>query len=468
MKQQFGVLGLGVMGANLALNVERNGLSVAVYNRSYERTEDLLEGDARGKNIVGFETLEAFVEALETPRRILLMVKAGAPVDSVIEALRPLLAEGDILIDGGNSHFPDTDRRAEALGAGGIHFFGMGVSGGEEGALNGPSLMPGGDRETYRHLQPVLEKIAAVADTGPCVTYVGAGSAGHFVKMVHNGIEYGDMQLIAEAYDLMRRVLGMSTAEIAATFADWNRGELESYLIEIAGKVVNFPDDRDRSRPLIDAILDRAGQKGTGKWTTGAALDLGVPVPTITAAVDARILSGMKEIRAAAARVYADGVKAAGIDRGEALEALRASLYAAKISSYAQGFDLMRRADAEYGYGLVPDEIARIWKAGCIIRARFLDRIREAFRREPDLEHLLLDEAFRADVERRVADWRRTVVLAVECGLPVPALSASLAYFDGFRRERLPANLIQALRDFFGAHTYERVDRAGTFHTEWE
>ncbi|MBN2490823.1 MAG: NADP-dependent phosphogluconate dehydrogenase [Planctomycetes bacterium] len=468
MKQQFGVVGLGVMGANLALNIERNGFSVAVYNRSRDRTRALLEGDGRGRNLVGHPSLEALVGALETPRRLLLMVKAGAPVDELIAALELHFAPGDILIDGGNSHFADTDRRERALASRGIHFFGLGVSGGEEGALRGPSLMPGGDREAYRHLEPVLLKIAARADTGPCVTYVGAGSAGHFVKMVHNGIEYGDMQLIAEAYDLMRHALGMTTTEIAATLGEWNRGELASYLIEITAKVVDFPDDQGTGGPLIDRILDRAAQKGTGKWASAAALELDVPVPTITAAVDARILSAMKELRAAAAAAYAAGVKPAAVARPVALERLRAALYAAKISLYAQGFDLLRRADAEHDYGLLPAELARIWKAGCIIRARFLDRIREAFEREPDLEHLLLDATFRADVAERAEAWRQTVVLAVECGLPTPALAASLAYFDGFRRERAPANLIQAQRDFFGAHTYERLDRPGAFHTDWE
>jgi 6-phosphogluconate dehydrogenase len=467
MGQAIGVIGLAVMGENLALNVERNGFPVAVYNRSYDKTAAFVEGRARGTNVVGAETLSAFVAALERPRRILLMVKAGSPVDAVIEDLKPLLRPGDVVIDGGNSHFSDTDRRLAALEPGGITFVGMGVSGGEEGALWGPSLMPGGDQATYTRLEPILTRIAAQADSGPCVTWVGTGSAGHFVKMVHNGIEYGDMQLIAESYDLMRHGLGLSSVEIADTFAAWNEGELKSFLIEITAKIVAFPDDQRTRKVLIDQILDAAGQKGTGKWTTAAALDLGVPVPTITAAVDARILSSMKPLRVQGAKAYRLPPRPVRTGKRALLGQIRAALYASKICSYAQGFHLLARASAEHRYGTRLPEIARIWKGGCIIRAVFLDKIRRAFERNLDLENLLLDRELAKEVRGRVDDWRRTVVLAFELGIAPPAMAASLAYFDSFRRERLPANLIQAQRDLFGAHTYERIDRPGVFHTNW-
>ena len=469
MGQQLGVYGLGVMGRNLALNVEEHGFSVAVFNRDPGATAALLSGPGAGRQFVGTREVGEFVAALERPRRILLMVPAGKPVDDVLAQLRPLLDNDDVVIDGGNSHYPDTERRLTTLDGTGIRFFGMGVSGGEEGARHGPSLMPGGDRRTYEHLRPILEKVAAQADTGPCVTWCGARSAGHFVKMVHNGIEYGDMQLIAEAYDLMRHGLGLPASEIADVFGEWNAGELQSFLIEITARIVNFPDDRGRGRkPLVDAILDRAGQKGTGKWTTGAALDLGVPIPTITAAVDARIVSSQKALRIRAAKAYGKPVRPSRSGRKAAVARIRSALYASKICSYAQGFDLLRRGSEELGYGTDLAEIARIWKAGCIIRARFLDKIRDAFQADPDLPNLLLDDGFRRDIRRRAEDWRKTVSLAVGLGLPVPAMSASLAYFDSFRRERLPANLIQAQRDFFGAHRYERVGEEGTMiHTDW-
>jgi len=467
MAQAIGVIGLGVMGENLALNIERNGFPVAVYNRSYDRTAAFMRERARGKSVVGAATLAELVAALDSPRRILLMVKAGSPVDAVIAEIRPHLDAGDILIDGGNSRFSDTDRRMAVLEPTGIKFVGMGVSGGEEGALWGPSIMPGGDEAIYRRLEPILTKIAAVADSGPCVTFVGAGSAGHFVKMVHNGIEYGDMQLIAESYDLMRHGLELSTAEIADTFAAWNEGELKSFLIEITAKVVDFPDDRGTRKPLIDQIRDAAGQKGTGKWTTEAALDLGVPIPTITAAVDARILSAMNDVRPRAARAYKSSFKPVRSAKRAIVEQIRAALYAAKICSYAQGFHLLMRASAEHRYGVRLGEIARIWKGGCIIRAVFLDKIRQAFDRAPGLPNLLLDKDFAKAVRGRVDEWRKTVALAVKLGVTPPAMTASLAYFDSLRRARLPANLIQAQRDFFGAHTYERLDREGVFHTDW-
>ena len=468
MKQQFGVIGLGVMGQNLALNLERNHVPVAVYNRSFEKTRAFMETRARGKEVFGPETLMELVAALERPRRVLLMVKAGEAVDAVIAELKPLLEPGDILIDGGNSHFQDTARREKDLVAAGLGFFGMGVSGGEEGALRGPSLMPGGgDAKTYRLLEPVLTRIAARSDSGPCVTHVGRSGAGHFVKMVHNGIEYGDMQLIAEAYDLMRNALGMPPGEIASTFADWNTGELRSYLVEITARIVDFPDDRGTGQPLVDMILDRAGQKGTGRWTTEAALSLSVPVPTLTAAVDARILSSMKAERGVVAGVHGGDFRLEGLDRQEVLGWIRSALLAAKICAYAQGFDLMRHADAAYGYSLDLAEIARIWKAGCIIRAALLDRIRQAYAGEPDLVNLVVSEAFRTEIRECMAGVRQTLDLGLGLGFALPAMAASQTYFDGLRRARGPANLIQAQRDYFGAHTYERVDREGVFHTNW-
>jgi 6-phosphogluconate dehydrogenase len=467
MAQQIGLIGLAVMGENLALNIERNGFPIAVYNRSYEKTDALLNGRAKGKNFVGAKTPAEFVAALERPRRIITMVKAGGPVDAVIDELRPLLEPGDIVVDGGNSHFTDTDRRVAALEPTGIKFFGMGVSGGEEGALWGPSIMPGGDEATYRHLEPILTKIAAKADSGPCVTYVGKKSAGHFVKMVHNGIEYGDMQLIAESYDLLRYGLGLGSAEIADVFSDWNAGDLQSFLIEITAQIVNFKDDQGGRKPLIDNIVDAAGQKGTGKWTTQAALDLGVAIPTITAAVDARIMSSQRATRLLAAKVYPPAPKPIKTGKKAAIAQIRAALYASKICSYAQGFVLLAEASRTFGYGVKLDEMARIWKGGCIIRAIFLDKIRQAFGRDPALANLLLDRDFAKAMKTRAGDWRKTVQLGIKLGIGLPAMSASLAYFDSFRRARVPANLIQGQRDFFGAHTYERLDRKGIFHTEW-
>jgi 6-phosphogluconate dehydrogenase len=467
MAQHIGVIGLAVMGENLALNIERNGFPIAVYNRSYDKTATFLSGRANGKNVVGAKTIAEFTTALERPRRIIALVKAGGPVDAVVEELKPYLQAGDIVVDGGNSHFPDTDRRLAALAPTGIKFFGMGVSGGEEGALWGPSLMPGGDQETYRHLEPVLTKISAKADSGPCVAYVGAKSSGHFVKMVHNGIEYGDLQLIAEAYDILRHGLGLSPAEIADIFASWNEGDLQSFLIEITAKVVAFPDDKKTRKVLIDQIADVAGQKGTGKWTTQTALDLGVPIPTITAAVDARILSAMRPIRLETAKVFKAPVTALKSGKKAVIAQIRAALYASKIMSYAQGFDLLGSASRQFEYGVRLSEMARIWKGGCIIRAVFLDRIREAYERNPGLSNLILDKEFARDIRARADDWRKAVSLGVRLGIALPAMSASLAYFDGLRRARVPANLIQGERDFFGAHTYQRLDREGTFHTDW-
>ena len=467
--QAFGVVGLEVMGRNIALNIERNGFPIAVYNRTYSKTEHFINELAKGKNAKGAKTVKEFVELLERPRRILLMVKAGAPVDAVIDELKPYLQPGDIVIDGGNSLFSDTERREQQLRPTGIKFFGMGVSGGEEGALWGPSLMPGGDRESYNHLQPILTKIAAKSDSGPCVTYVGERGAGHFVKMVHNGIEYGDMQLIAEAYDLLKNVAGLDNAQLQQTFADWNTGDdLKSFLIEITSKVINFQDPDGTGKPLVELILDKAGAKGTGKWTTQTALDLGVAIPTITAAVDARSISALKDERAAASKsLTGPAAQRMTGDVKAFVNDVRCALYCSKICSYAQGFAMMAAADKQFGYGLNMVEIARIWKAGCIIRAVFLDEIMKAFREEPQLANLLVAKRFRDAIAARQEAWRKVVATAIANGIPTPAFSASLAYYDSYRRERLPANLIQAQRDFFGAHTYERTDKPGVFHTEW-
>ena len=465
---QVGMLGLAVMGENLAQNIERNGYSVAVFNREPSKV-DAFMSRAAGRRFLGAHSFEEFVKALERPRKIILLVKAGEPVDWTIGQLKPYLEPGDIVIDGGNSHFKDTERRERALKAEGINFIGSGVSGGEEGALWGPSLMPGGDRAAYEQIRPVWESIAAKVDDGPCVTYIGPGGAGHFVKMVHNGIEYGDMQLIAEAYDLMRRLLGLSAAEMADVFDEWNRGELESYLIEITAKILRVRDDRT-GRPLVDVVLDRAGQKGTGRWTTETALELGVVIPTIDAAVNARSLSARKDERVEASRrIKGPGAAPPPGDTKAFVGAVRDALYASKICSYAQGMNLIRAGSEAYGWNINLGETARIWKGGCIIRARFLGRIKEAYQRRPDLPNLLLDEEFNAWVERAQANWRGVVAAAVRAGVPVPGMSASVAYFDMFRTADLPLNLTQAQRDFFGAHTYERADEPGNFiHTEWE
>jgi 6-phosphogluconate dehydrogenase len=406
------------------------------------------------------------MSALEPPRRVLMMVPAGPAVDSVIDHLRPHCKPGDILIDGGNSLFSDTDRRTDALAADGLHFVGAGVSGGEEGALLGPSIMPGGSAESWAALRPVFRAIAAKAEDGePCVAHMGPRGAGHYVKMVHNGIEYGDMQLIAEVYDLLSRGAGMSAADIAEVFAGWNAGELKSYLVEITAKVLERVDT-DTGRPLVDLILDEAQQKGTGKWMSQNGFDIGAPIPTVNAAVEARLLSAIKSERVAASAVLA-GPRPAGLDRDRLIAAAREALYASKIMSYAQGMAMLRMASAEYGYGIDPGEVASVWRAGCIIRATLLADIRAAFRRTPDLANLLLDPAFSDAVASRQDRWRHVVQTAVGAGIPVPAMSASLAYYDSYRSARLPANLTQAQRDFFGAHTYRRLDRDGVFHTEW-
>jgi 6-phosphogluconate dehydrogenase len=459
------VVGLGVMGANLARNFASRGHAVAVFNRTTSVAHELAAAHPEAGLRV-CETLEQLVAALAPPRRIVLMVPAGPVVDAMIDALDPLLGAEDVVIDGGNSLFTDTDRRAERAAARPWRFVGMGVSGGEEGALRGPSIMPGGDPEAWERLRPLLESIAARSESGPCVTHCGLGSAGHFVKMVHNGIEYGDMQLIAETAVLLRSGLGIGAAEAADVFTAWNEGELESYLIEITAKILRTPDPNDPGAPLLDAILDRAGQKGTGRWTVKAALDLGVAMPTVSAAVDARVMSANVEGRVAAEAAFGAHA-AARLDTIDSND-LRDALYASKIASYTQGFELMTRASAEYGYQTNLGEVARIWKAGCIIRARFLDRVRAAF--EQDGERLLvMAPDFREDLAGRVPAWRRVVAAAQGAGLPVPGLAASLAWFDTLTTAQGSASLIQAQRDFFGSHTYERRDAPGVpVHTSWE
>jgi 6-phosphogluconate dehydrogenase len=463
----FGLIGLAVMGQNLVLNVERNGFSVAVYNRTAERTKEFMAEQATGKQIKAAYSVEELVQLLEKPRKIMAMVKAGAPVDAVIDQLKPHLEPGDLIIDGGNSFFGDTERRAKDLDAMGLLYIGTGVSGGEYGALWGPSIMPGGQREAYALVEPIFTAIAARVNGDPCVTYIGPRGSGHYVKMVHNGIEYGDMQLIAEAYDILHRVGGLSAQKLHEVFAEWNQGELESYLIEITADIFARMDD-ETGKPLVDMILDEAKQKGTGKWTSQNALDLGAPTPTINAAVESRIISAYKDERVAASTVLFGPAVQYKDDRDELIQAMRKALYSAKICSYAQGFTLLKTASEEYDYDLKLGEIATIWRGGCIIRAKFLNRIREAYERNPDLPNLLLDPGFKADVESGQEALRFVIKTAVENGIPCLAFSSALAYFDAYRTARLPANLTQAQRDYFGAHTYRRVDKEGVFHTEWQ
>jgi 6-phosphogluconate dehydrogenase len=471
-ERHVGVFGLAVMGENLTLNIERNGFPVAVFNRTPARTEAFMQERAPGLDITASTSVEEFVNSLVRPRRIILMVKAGPPVDAVIAELVPFLDQGDMIIDGGNSFFLDTERRDKELAAKGYHFVGMGISGGEEGALWGPSLMPGGPDEAYQVLEPMLTAIAAKTEAGPCVTHIGPGGSGHYVKMVHNGIEYGDMQLIAEAYDIMRKALQMEPPEMADVFERWNKGRLSSYLIEITAAVLSYIDV-DTGKPLVDVILDEAEQKGTGRWTSQNALELATPVPTIDAAVFARCISAMKEQRVEASKVLhgPEGAdQAEAHDRAEkdkVLAALEDGLYFAKVSSYAQGMALLRAASKAYNYNLNLSEIARIWKGGCIIRAKLLDPIRKAFSDNPDLENLLLAPEFTPVVNETAAGCRAVVRLARQAGIPCPAHSASLDYVESYRQARLPANLTQAQRDYFGAHTYRRTDKPGIFHTEW-
>lgn len=467
-KRTFGVIGLAVMGENIALNVERNGYPIAVYNRSADKTEKFMATRAVGKDVKAAYSLEEFVQALESPRKILVMVKAGGPVDAVIGQLKPLLAEGDMIIDGGNSLYEDTERRTKDLEASGLGFVGMGVSGGEEGALNGPSLMPGGTEAAYRELEPIVTKIAAQVDDGPCVTYIGPGGAGHYVKMVHNGIEYGDMQLIAEAYNLLSAA-GLSAMELHEVFTAWNKTEeLDSFLIEITADIFKKIDP-ETDKPLVELILDCAGQKGTGRWTIVSSLELGVPIPTMYAAVNARVMSSFKDERIAASKELAAPEKTFSGDVKTFIDQVRDALYCSKMCSYAQGMALLGKASDEYGYNLDLGEMARIWKGGCIIRAGFLNKIKAAYVENPELANLLLAPEFKQSIIDRQAAWRTVLVTANELGIPVPAFSASLDYFDSYRQASLPQNLTQAQRDYFGAHTYERIDKpkGEFFHTEW-
>ena len=462
----FGIIGLGTMGRNLALNIESRGVRVAVWNRETDWISTFLD-EHRGAAFTGAPTLEELVAALERPRRVMMMIPAGAPVDQMIAKLRPLLQAGDVLIDGGNSWFEDTRRREAELRGAGIQFMGCGVSGGEDGARFGPSLMPGGSVEAYRSVREIFEAIAARSEAGPCVTHVGPDGAGHFVKMVHNGIEYADMQLIAESWDLLRRAAGLSLPSTAAVFERWNTGPLESFLIELTARVSRVPDP-ETGQYLVDMVLDEAAQKGTGRWTAQVALELGVPVPTIAAAIDARVLSSMKAERVDASRVFGDHtVRSHASNRDEIIEHAERALYAARVCAYAQGMALIRAASRKYGWNVVLSEIARIWKAGCIIRARLLDPIRHAFESAPELPNLLVAPGVASIVHDAQRAWRRTVTVAAEMGIPVPAHATALAYFDSYRTARLPQNLTQAQRDAFGAHTYVRTDRPGSIHSDW-
>ena len=466
---KIGMIGLAVMGENLAMNIERNGFPIAVFNRDPAKVDNFV-ARTQGKRVIPTKSPEEFVRSLERPRKVILLVKAGDPVDWTIDQIKPFLEAGDIVIDGGNSYFGDTERREKALKAEGFNFIGSGVSGGEKGALWGPSLMPGGDRDAYEQIRPIWEAIAAKVDDGPCVTYIGPGGAGHFVKMVHNGIEYGDMQLIAESYDIMRTVLGLGAAEMADIFDEWNRGDLESFLIEITAKILRVKD-RETGKPLVDLVLDKAGQKGTGKWTIQVALDLGVVIPTIDAAIVTRTLSSHKEERLEASKqISGPGRTTSTLDKKAMIDAIHDALYASKICSYAQGMNLIRAGSENWKWNINLGEVSRIWKGGCIIRAQFLDKIKQAYQRRSDLPNLLLDPDFKAWVEAAQSNWRFAVTTAMQQGVPVLAMASSLNYFDMYRTANLPLNLTQAQRDFFGSHTYVRTDKPeqGPVHTEWE
>lgn len=467
-KPQIGVVGMAVMGKNLALNIESRGYSVAIYNRTGSKTEKVV-ADHPDKNLVPSYTIEDFVNSLETPRRIILMVKAGAPTDATIKSLLPHLDKGDVLIDGGNTFFQETMRRNEELDNSGINFIGMGVSGGEKGALEGPSLMPGGQKEAYDLVEPILKKIAAKAKDGEaCVTYVGPNGAGHYVKMVHNGIEYGDMELIAESYNLMRNLLGLSNDEISDVFNEWKDGELKSYLIDITADILTRKDDLGTGKPIVDVILDRAGNKGTGKWSSQSALELGVPQSLITESVYARYISAMKDERVAASQVLPNPEFDLGdVDKKELVEKIRRALYFSKIMSYAQGFEQLRVASENYDWNLNYGDMAKIWREGCIIRAQFLQKITDAYEKNPELKNLMLDDYFKKIVEEYQNDVRDIAALAIKAGVACPGFSSAITYYDQYRSAHLPANIIQAQRDYFGAHTYERTDREGIYHYEW-
>ncbi|WP_342414813.1 NADP-dependent phosphogluconate dehydrogenase [Paenibacillus sp. FSL R10-2782] len=465
-KQQIGVIGLAVMGKNLALNIESRGFTVSVFNRSPEKTHDLIK-EAEGKKLTGTFSIEEFVNSLESPRKILIMVQAGKATDATIEQLVPHLDKGDIIIDGGNAYFPDTQRRSKELEEKGLRFIGTGVSGGEEGALNGPAIMPGGQESAYKLVEPILTAISAKVDGDPCCTYIGPDGAGHYVKMVHNGIEYGDMQLIGEAYHLLKSVLNVNAEELHEIFTEWNKGELDSYLIEITADIFSQYDS-ETGKPMVDVILDAAGQKGTGKWTSQSALDLGVPLSMITESVFSRFLSAMKDERIAASKVLSGpNAESFSGDKKEFIESVRKALFASKIVSYAQGFAQMRAASDEYDWDLKYGKIAMIFRGGCIIRSQFLQNIKDAYDRDPALKNLLLDSYFKNVVETYQNAWRQVISVAVSQGIPVPGFSSALAYYDSYRTERLPANLLQAQRDYFGAHTFKRVDKEGVFHHQW-
>jgi 6-phosphogluconate dehydrogenase len=465
-KQNIGVVGVGVMGRSLALNFESKGFSVSVYDLSAEKVKEVIEHNP-GKKLFGTANIEEFVQSLESPRKILLMVNAGGITDKAIESLLPYLDKGDILIDGGNSFYQDTIRRNKELEEKGFLFIGAGVSGGEEGALKGPAIMPSGQKEAYDAVGPMLTAISAKVNGDPCCTYIGPNGAGHYVKMVHNGIEYSDMQLICETYHLMKQLLGLSTDELHETFAEWNKGELDSYLIEITADIFT-KKDQETGKPLVDVILDTAGQKGTGKWTSQSALDLGIPLSVITESVFARFISAMKEERVKASNILQGPAKQEfSGNKKEFIELVRKSLYLSKIVSYAQGFSQLKVASEEYNWNLRPGEIAMIFRGGCIIRAQFLQNIKDAYDRNPNLDNLLLDEYFHSIVENYQEAAREVVTVAIKAGVPVPGLASAIAYYDSYRSEVLPANLLQAQRDYFGAHTYQRNDREGTFHTDW-
>ena len=466
-KADIGLWGLAVMGQNLVLNMENKGFTVAVYNRTTQKVKDFIQGSAANKNIIGADNVSDFISALAKPRKVMLMVKAGRPVDMVIEQIVPFLEKGDLIIDGGNSHYPDTNRRCRELEEKSLLFVGTGISGGEEGALKGPSIMPGGSKEAYALIEPIFTKIAAKVNSAPCCIYIGPDGAGHFVKMVHNGIEYADMQLIAEAYYIMKNVLGSSTDQIQQTFAEWNQGPLSSYLIEITADILSKKDP-ETGNPLLEMILDKAGQKGTGAWTAQTALELGVPTPTIAEAVFARCISAIKTERIAAAKLLSASDAEFTGQRHDFVRAVHDALYASKICAYAQGFALMAAAAKQYDWALDFGQIAMIWRAGCIIRARFLDAIKDAFDREAGLANLMLDAYFKDILASTQANWRKVVATATQLGSPAPACASALSYFDSYRSEQLWANMIQAQRDYFGAHTYERIDKEGTFHTDWQ
>ncbi|MBL4845310.1 MAG: NADP-dependent phosphogluconate dehydrogenase [Planctomycetes bacterium] len=470
-QSQIGLAGLAVMGQNLALNIAEKGFPISVWNRSPAKVDaTVARAEEEGKGdypLQGFHDVAEFVQSIKKPRCVIMLIKAGKPVDATIEVLSAHLEEGDMIIDGGNEWFPNTERRAAAAKERGIEYIGMGVSGGEEGARHGPSMMPGGPREAWDRVAPIFEKVAAQTDSGPCVTYIGPGGAGNYVKMIHNGIEYGDMQLISEAYELLKTLGGLGNEELQAVFEEWNGGELESFLIEITAQIFARKDDQGAGGHVVDHILDKTGMKGTGRWTIQEAAGKSVPVGTIAAALDGRFLSGVKEERIAASKILKGPEETVEVDRAELIKDVANALYASKICSYAQGMNLLRAASGTYDWNLDLGSISRIWKGGCIIRAAFLDRIKQAYDRDANLANLLVDPEFAAELNARQASWRRVVQLAVRAGIAVPGISASLAYFDSYRQARLPANLVQAQRDLFGAHTYQRVDREGVFHTDW-